>query len=248
MRLLTTTLAGKDRQLTELVGASAQVFRSFASQDRNVSQSVALLPGALTQTTATLNRVRSFAAVAGPAAQNLRPAARELTPFTRALVPLAREGTPIVATKIRPFVRASRPVVHSLAPSLQDLARAAPDTTTSASVVNKLLNTLAYNPRGREGPDDANREEGFLFWLAWLNHDADAVFATADAHGSLRPIAEVSNCGSLSGFAQALGQGNPLVGIALHGLQGVFTDPRVCGNSKQNASFTKRVFGKAAQR
>ena len=39
---------------------------------------------------------------------------------------------------------------------------------------NHFLNLLGYNPNGKEGPDKAARQEGYLFWLAWLNHSATA--------------------------------------------------------------------------
>ena len=34
--------------------------------------------------------------------------------------------------------------------------------------INRLFNMLGFNPGGREGPEKADRQEGYLFWLAWL--------------------------------------------------------------------------------
>ena len=45
-------------------------------------------------------------------------------------------------------------------------------------MLNHLLNTLAYNPPGKE--------EGYLFWAAWANHIGAPVFSTQDAHGPIR--------------------------------------------------------------
>ena len=53
-------------------------------------------------------------------------------------------------------------------------------------MLNALLNTLAYNPRGTE--------EGYLFWLSWANHAGATVFATQDAHGPIRHGIVVFGC------------------------------------------------------
>jgi len=53
---------------------------------------------------------------------------------------------------------------------------------------NHFLNLLGYNPGGKEGPDKATRQEGYLFWLAWLNHSATALFSNSDANGVFRPV------------------------------------------------------------
>ena len=61
---------------------------------------------------------------------------------------------------------------------MHDLAAAAPDLDRSFKVVNLLLDTLAYNPPGKE--------EGYLFWVAWANHLGNQLFTTQDAHGPIR--------------------------------------------------------------
>ena len=75
---LTNTLADKDGEITRLVRSANAVFGSFAAANQQISQSVALLPGTLDQTKATLQNVNSFSRVAGPALESLRPAVREL--------------------------------------------------------------------------------------------------------------------------------------------------------------------------
>ena len=47
---------------------------------------------------------------------------------------------------------------------------------------------LGHNPRGREDPDDAGREEGYLFWLAWLTHQTANLQSIDDANGPMRPF------------------------------------------------------------
>jgi phospholipid/cholesterol/gamma-HCH transport system substrate-binding protein len=53
--------------------------------------------------------------------------------------------------------------------------------------LNRLLNLLAYNPPG-------GGEEGYLFWLTWLNHNANAVFQVQDAIGPLRRGIIINSC------------------------------------------------------
>ena len=248
LRLLSTEVAGKDRELAELVASSAEVFKAFASEDRRVSESLELLPGALRQTSSTLRRVESFATALRPAATHLLPAVRRLPRASAALEPLAREATPVVKGSLRPFARQARPVVSTLRPAADQLSHSAKWLTQSGTVLNDLLDMAGYNEAGRQGPEVKGRVPGYLYWLAWLNHDAIALFSTGDAHGDFRPLVENAPCASLQGLAQALGQGDPLVGVALHGLQGVFTDPRVCGSTQQqNPAFARRLRGKPSR-
>ena len=134
--------------------------------------------------------MQSFARVLAPSVERLRPAVRKLDDANAAVTPFAREAAPITGERIRPFVRAARPLVRDLRPAARDLATATPDLDRSFKVLNHLFNLLGYNESGREGPGDATRDEGYLFWLAWLAHNGGAVFSTADAHGSFRPVTE----------------------------------------------------------
>ena len=63
---------------------------------------------------------------------------------------------------------------------------ARPTSTRSFQVVNLLLDTLAYNPPGKE--------EGYLFWVAWANHLGNQLFTTQDAHGPIRRGLFVTTC------------------------------------------------------
>jgi phospholipid/cholesterol/gamma-HCH transport system substrate-binding protein len=194
-------LASKDDELASLVDSSATVFRAFATEDSNVSATVGELPGALRQTTETLQRVQSFADVLGPAATRLRPVARSITPANEAVRPFAKEATPIIATQIRPFVREARPLVRELRPTSSRLAAATPDLTRSFDVLNNLFNMIGFNPNGREDASNAARQEGYLFSIAWAGHQAVNLFATADVHGSFRPTTVGGTCNTLKSIA-----------------------------------------------
>src|SRR6185437_459159 len=62
-RLLMEALGGKDKQLAQLVDASNAVFATFAQEERNVEQTVKLLPGALEKTRTGLGKLSTAAHV-----------------------------------------------------------------------------------------------------------------------------------------------------------------------------------------
>ena len=224
LRLLSGELAGREDELAGLVESASRVFRAYASEDENISATVRELPTALRQTTETLGEVERFAKVLGPASERLRPVARALGRSQVALRPLAREATPLLADRIRPLVREARPLVRELRPVATDLADVTPDLTRVFAVLNKFFNMAAYNPNGREGPDADAREEGYLFWLAWVAHQSTTVFSTADAHGPFRPSLVAMSCQT----ARSLAHDEP-AGEFLRNLTPLLTNPAVCG-------------------
>lgn len=207
-------LAARDQQLGTFVEDSNAVFQRFANQSANLQRTLALLPSTLQVTNAALASTKRFAANAGPALEALRPAARALGPALREVRPFLRESTPIIQTQIRPFTRAALPVVETLRPAASNLAAATPDLTTTFGVLNAFLNALAYNPPGQA--------EGYLFYLAWLNHISNSIFSAQDAEGPIRHGLVVVSCGNLLGLVGPNGMGGiksqtsgPQAGVSL---------------------------------
>jgi phospholipid/cholesterol/gamma-HCH transport system substrate-binding protein len=190
-------LASHDDDVAGLVTASSAVMRSFASEEQNISAAVAELPSTLQQTTTSLGQVQRFADILGPTVERLRPAARALDPANQAVRPFAKEATPLLANDIRPFVKEARPLVRDLRPASVQLANAAPGLTRTFKQLNNFFNLLAYNPNGREGPENAARQEGYLFWLAWAQHMAIQLFSTSDANGVFRPVTIGAPCATI---------------------------------------------------
>jgi phospholipid/cholesterol/gamma-HCH transport system substrate-binding protein len=234
LNLLSRELAGKEDDLAELVQAAAAVLRAYASEDRNISAAVARLPGALRQTTETLEKVDDYARLLGPTLERLRPAVRALGRANRAMRPLAVEATPLLRDDIRPFVRESRPVVRDLRPAAADLARATPNFERVFRVVNRFGNMMANNPNGREDPADRNRQEGFLFYLAWLPHQSLNLFSTADAHGPFRPSLVAASCQTFRSIAHD----QPVAEFTLN-LTPIFASPTICGEGQQSSAQEK---------
>ena len=190
--VFTQALAASDDQLARFVGDSNDVFARFAAQDENLQRTIALLPAALRDTNAALANVKAFADESGPALQALRPGARALGPSLVQVRPFLRDTTPIIRDQLRPFTRVATPVVKTLRPAAAKFADATPNFTTSFEVLNAFLNGLAYNPPGER--------EGYLFYLAWLNHVTNSIFSTQDAEGAIRRGMLVVDCLNLPSF------------------------------------------------
>jgi phospholipid/cholesterol/gamma-HCH transport system substrate-binding protein len=225
---LTTELARQDGELTTLVRASSQVFSAFAEHDTDLERSVARLPGALRETRAALAKVEPFANELGPSLESLRPAFRHLDEANEALRRLAVDTTPAVRSEIRPFVRRATPYLADLEPGARNLAQAMPDLDTSFAELNRFFNMAAYNPNGAEpvsgeAARDARREEGYLFWLAWLSHTSNNLFSTSDVSGPFRRSNFAISCSTLRGLVSA----NPALEQIL-GVTALLGDTSLC--------------------
>jgi phospholipid/cholesterol/gamma-HCH transport system substrate-binding protein len=217
----------KDDDLAELITTSSRVFRAFASESSNVSATVRELPSTLRQATTTLDRVDRMAQLLGPTSEKLIPVAGAIDRANRPTTPMALEAAPLLRKDIRPFVRDARPLMRDLRPAARDLVAAEPFLTRSFTVLNHLFNLLAYNPNGREDPDKATREEGYLFHLAWLQHQVTNLFSSGDAHGPGRPITVGGTCATVRAIVE-----NEPASALTEGLGGVLTDPAICAGGQ----------------
>ena len=227
--LLTTELATKDRQIVRLVRSSNAVFESLATQNNQIASAVNKLPGTLDTTSDTLEKVNTFGQRLTPALQSLRAPIRKLDPANKAVLPLVREATPQIRDQIRPFTRVATPYIRDLGTGAKGLSAGAPDLTVSFDKLNRLFNIGAFNPGGAEGLTgnpvvDRNRQEGYLYWLAWTAQNTNSLFNTADAMGPLRRITLGGlSCGILT--AQ-LGGPRPQLPPPLNGLVTAQADHR----------------------
>jgi phospholipid/cholesterol/gamma-HCH transport system substrate-binding protein len=184
---ITGALANNDDDLAEFVDSSNAVIGAFANQQEAIRASLQELPPTLTETLGALRSSNEFAIQLTPALREIRPAARAFGPAQEELQEFFADTTNPIRTQIRPFTRqVQRPFKHlkglskSLGPAAQSLKGGFTD-------LNRLLNLLAYNPPG-------GGEEGYLFWLTWLNHNANAVFQVQDAIGPLRRGIIINSC------------------------------------------------------
>jgi phospholipid/cholesterol/gamma-HCH transport system substrate-binding protein len=231
---LTRAVGQQDDDIARLIDSSNSALSAIGAQDPDVQAATALLPETLRQTKEALVAARGLGDQLGPAFNELRPFARALPEVNEATRNLAESTTPVLRDEIRPFVRAARPVVPDLREAGQNLANAAPKLTRVGGRLNELLNMAAYNPRGAEEPGAPGRDEGYLYWAAWLAHNGVSVFTGQDAHGVYRRIYFTLSCENATNLiTDALGSHVPpevasaLLG-PLTGLGGLFSPGNVC--------------------
>lgn len=204
LSVLTRSIGQQDEDIVRFVEASNQTLAAIASEDPDVQTATRLLPGALAETRDALAAARAFGDELGPAFNSLRPFARNLPELNSSTLELAETVTPVIRDEIRPFVRAAREPVDDIRGAANKLATTAPDLKSVFSSLNEFVNMAAYNPRGQEecsaGPVvncPATRDEGYLYWLAWLGHNSASVFQTQDGNGLWRRIYFTASCGEL---------------------------------------------------
>lgn len=189
-------LGRRDDELTRFVEFTSQSLGALAQEEENITEAVARLPGTLSQTRRTLEKVEPFARDTGATLEALRPWARRVDRMNAEIRPVARDLRPIVRHRLRPFARDARRPVRDLTPAVGRLAQATPDLETTFGKLNRFFNMLAYNPGGAEEPGTPGRTESYLFWAGWLSHQSTYVFANQDAHGLYRRLLLAMNCES----------------------------------------------------
>ena len=232
---LTRAVGQQDQDIATLVDASNTTLEAIGEQDPDVQQATALLPEALRETRLALAAAKDFGDELGPAFDSLRPFARRLPEVNSATEGLAKSTTPVLRDEIRPLVRAARPVVPDLRNAANELSNASPPLTKVGGRLNELVNMAALNPRGAEDPDAPNRDEGYLYWGAWLAHNGTSVFTGQDGNGAYRRIYFTASCQNITNLLSgALGQGLPadlskqIVGL-ITGYAPLFGPGQVCG-------------------
>ena len=220
MNVLTNRIGQNGSDLSELVVTSNAALGAIAEQDPDVQRAVGLLDGTLAQARSTLEETARFAEVLGPAFNDLRPFARRLDEVNASTSRLAREATPALQDQIRPFVRAARGPLPDLRDAADRYSKTAPRLTAIGEEVNRLLNMAAYNPGGAEQAGEAGRNEGFLYWIAWLNHNSSSVWSAGDATGYMRRIYLTMGCEQVQDLTTGLGGGAipPPLGATLDGV------------------------------
>ena len=205
-RLLADELADKDTELTGFVDSSNAVLQSFANQEASIRGALRELPDTLKQTNDALKSANEFALASLPALRDSLPGARALKPALEALQPFLRETAAPIRDQIRPFtVQAFAPTKH-LRQATEGLAKTTPPLKNAFNRLNEGTNALAANPTGEQ--------EGYLFFLPWLNHNINSLFLLQDAHGPLRRGIVLLSCGTAK-FAEGIGRNAPFIAALL---------------------------------
>jgi phospholipid/cholesterol/gamma-HCH transport system substrate-binding protein len=207
LQLVAGSLGSVETQFTSLIRASNTNFGAISSQDANLRTALTLLPPTLQTTTQTLAKVQGFATQSGTTLNALLPFAHALGPALQAAQPLLRDTTPVIRDELRPFTTAVTPLANTLNAGSVKLSKATPDLTRSIAVLNSLLNTLAFEPRGKE--------QGYLFWGSWLAHIADSLTSTQDSHGAIVRSLFMGTCPELQLLEVTIEKGSPSLGPIL---------------------------------
>lgn len=190
-------LGRADVRVADWVESSNQALGAFADSEAEIRSTLRELPPALAETRIALRSGDRLALELGPASEALIPAARALPAAERAARGFFTQTVDPIRDQIRPFSRQVAPPVRHLRQAAAPLAETTTGLGRSFADLNRLFNALAYNPPGGE--------EGYLFWLAWLNHNTNNVFLTQDANGPLRRGLVLQSCQTAT-LAEALAE------------------------------------------
>ena len=193
---LSTELGNRDQDLVNFVDSSDEVLTSFAKEQRSIRSAVRELPATLKETKGALTSANELALQEGPALKKLIPGAQATAPALRALRPFFQQTAGPIQNQIRPFTKqVASPVAH-VAQISQGLGKATPGLRTGFTSLNTGLNALAFNPPGQQ--------EGFLFYVPWLNHNLTANYTLQDAYGPIRRGLVQESCATAGTAAQTL--------------------------------------------
>jgi phospholipid/cholesterol/gamma-HCH transport system substrate-binding protein len=213
LSVLTKEIGRHKGDVTSFVRANNAALSAIGAQDPDVQRATALLPSTLSTATDTFGKVNGLAHELGPAFSALRPFARHLDAMNASVRELANSDTPIIQNQIRPFVRSARPVLPPLRQAAQRYSKASPKLATLGKEINRLGNMAAYNPHGAQGCPGGTcdpqpngkpaRDEGYLYWAAWLAHNGNTVFQNQDANGLYRRVYFTASCNTLRNMVEA---------------------------------------------
>jgi phospholipid/cholesterol/gamma-HCH transport system substrate-binding protein len=206
---LTLTVGRAEDDLAELITTSNASLGAIAEQDLNVQRAVSLLPSTLAQARETLNAITPFANELGPTFNALRPFARNLPELNASTEQFANAVTPVIRDEIRPFVRTARGPIPDLNVAAKRIHHTSPRLQSVLKSLNVLVNMAANNPGGAEPPSVPNRNEGYLYWAAWLGHNSNSIFEAADGNGLYRRIYFTASCANIGEIVAS----NPLAGV-----------------------------------
>jgi phospholipid/cholesterol/gamma-HCH transport system substrate-binding protein len=186
-RLVAEELGENDAELAQFVDSSNAAIRAFADQEASIREALEDLPPTLRATQDGLERSNRLSVELRPTLLRLIPQAQALKPALEGTQRLFRETVVPIREQIRPFTRQVRPTFRHLDQASRPLSRTVRGLRGGFGDLNALVNMLAYNPPGQAS-------EGYLFWLAWLNHTFNSIFLTQDAEGPLRRGLTVLTC------------------------------------------------------
>ena len=180
--------------------SSNAALSAFANQEAAIRETLREFPSTLRETQRALRSSNRFSLASAPALRELTPAARTLGPALEETRPFFRRTAGPIKSQIRPFTRRVRTPFEHLEQAAGPLDDASKDLRGGIEGLNKVFDALAFNPDGAQ--------EGNLFWLAWLNHNLNALGFVQDANGPIPRGLVMVTCAT-AGLAQSVADANP---------------------------------------
>lgn len=206
--LVSDELAANNQSLADFVVYSDQALAGFAAQESALRKALRELPSTLSATNSALVLSNQLALNSKPALTRNLPGARALDNALYALQPFFAQTTPPIQNQITPFTVATRDPSEQLSKSVIGLGNATPGLKSGLTDFNGLLNALAYNPT------PSSSRQSYLFWLQWLNRNANASVSLQDANGPLGRGQVLLDCNTRT-LADGASSSDPLFNVLL---------------------------------
>ncbi len=162
---ISAAVGGDDQRVSALAAALQTTLRSLADHDPKLDESLAALPGLVSNLHRSTDSVQGLSDQLDPTLRNLQRASDEL-PDALGRLRDTSDRIDDVVDAARPFVREARPVLRDLRPFTAELNRALPELHGATRELDPLTNGLVpYLPdlaaftiqtRSLMGFDDAN--------------------------------------------------------------------------------------------
>jgi len=186
---LSGAVADEAPRLAGLVRDSARSLHASASNDRALGSGLSLLPPTLTAARRTLASGRALVDELRPTLTALEPATRKTSRALDATQPAVDASIPLIRDQVRPLVTRLQPLADQLRPSIRRLTSVTPFLTRAFAALSYFTNELVH---------DAGKDRGYLFWMAWLAHNAVSATSTHDADGAIDRGLQMISCETLS--------------------------------------------------
>ena len=201
-RLVADELASKDQTVADFVDSSNAVLASFADQEASLArrlQRAARDPEADARDPDQHQSVR----------QGRRAGAAQAAALCQGAGAGAAADPPLPAPDGCSDPR-SDPAVHPPDPHAGLPPAAARHSARQYHAAAESRLPVAQSPPQRSAYNPPGAQEGYLFWLPWLNHNTNMLFRAQDAHGPLRMGTVMITCGTTT-LAEGLIEGRPFL-------------------------------------
>lgn len=216
--LVSGALAESDQAVADFVTYSDQALAGFAAQESSLRQALRELPGALKATRNAVTYGNELSLQTKPALTKSLPGAKALAPALRELQPFFTQTVGPIQTQVRPFTQTlygggSPGPIKALQLASQGLGNSTQPLESGLTDFNSIFNALAYNPV------NSATKQPYLFWLQWLNRNANSAISLEDANGPLGRSTALLDCNTRF-YAQSVEAYDPYLStiIALAGI------------------------------